>query len=1687
MNRHFTRRLTTAPRRGGAVIIVVLSLLSLMLFLGVFFFEFATEEQQNSEYYAGANADDVVNPDVIVNEALEQAIIGPRSDRPWSALKGVDSYTYIYTDPSNGNRSERTASYGNVHSMLSHVLGPIETGNNGTKYGRPVDVIPHNGRGIRPMFLGGGIVRFDHDGDGVADSTLSLTADPGFTVLDTTNNPVQGPEFGFNFSQLAQPDGTTDAFNQVLSQRIPAFAPDTDYTQADHNTLFLAHEEFIGGRRVFVPSFFRPTMFPSSRDSDGNGANVGGGAAGFANLFTAASTARKVLRPHRDHVYPTPTPTRRYLNAVTTAQSGDLDRQIGPFPFSNDHDNDGNANEMGIYSNANESNNYELDVDVDGDGDYDGFWMDMGLGVVDLPDGRQYVPLVSFLILDADGLGNVNVHGNIQGLQNPAFTFDTSTQQYSVSVSNMGLGPQEVNLMRLFTGNPFLLSGSDLTQAQSQYATQYAAYPFTASSAQNPLRLANMDAIFLLSGRRQVVNNVPRSPIAGRFGEEQQLLANVFPRGGITSADDDLDSNAGSLTYDGGHSRTEILYDPKGGGGNVSVTVPPYVHPLSLSGHGATVKNGGDGVVAQIAASIEQRTLLAPVVGNPSAWPDYPLYDAPAVPGAGVTPLAGSDYPGLITGPSWSTTTDEENEAIAAHDSRDRANDSLFEASENVFLQASDADYQRSNARSRLEQLLPFNLRSARDAADIRKRLTTDSWDLNQLTYVNLRASESNAWLAGGAPYFPPIFGGLNLISDSPNPFVPNANDPFRPELRRLLRSQITFNTSQIGAGRTQLRQQLNINRLLVGFDANNNPIYRNLMPHPETTTATTIPAMIHDHTASPPFPFTAPSTVLTDDAQEWWARFDRQRMARDIYTLLYLTGARSRDLTGDDPASTPFAIGPTNYPDRQRTDGTTSQAGNGIPENVEEMAQFAINVVDALDRDDVISTFEYDPNLSDGWDSAPTQKVYGIERQSLTFSEVALWQLKRESADRVETLYKEDDTTHRILHIELRNATPFPVPVNEGWRIVRVPTNRAVPEKWYSFRTGDGSKVVSGGNTFHIACHDGTLEIANPTVAGSKATSDLWANIDADPELESILPNSGTTISDNQQEPPPQADIDLSQISPGEDHEQYVHTGPNGGGYAGTTLVEADVATAPVNYGAAPLPVEFDLVLQRRQNLNGTATSPDIDLETSSAGRWIEVDRFHVDSGEMGGTEGQFAPANDSASDNQTALTTLHSRERRQPFDPRQGNHSGTSTRNHTISATLATKHGPNQLWVDLMGPTEPFTLWQPHFDRDFASIYELLSVPLYGNFPLATIQNDFFDTYSPDVHGGTIVNLAKGDVTATGGASLAGDYTAGVRFLFPNGKPSKPYFGWNAVSYANNWYRFLNFVQVPRRTEQAIASQYPNNGGTIVGAFKPLTRTPGLINLNTVRDQSVLAALLDDDLHFPLASARSTTDDAISGGRNWYNELRVSRDGVDSFMTTAGFPTLTIPGTMSPASLAYTPKPFRPLGHVDLEATADEDNGIENTILRSRPTQTREVGPANTTPAMGTIVPNSGNPWSTTSPATSPANPTNDWQGLLDSRDINNHEVDFHTRNRLMAKAANNSTTKSHVFFVWVAVGYFEAHETTVSGVKLPQIGARITDLPIHRVFSVVDMTRLEDAYDPYTRTFDYSKFVIHRKRLR
>ncbi len=75
-----------------------------------------------------------------------------------------------------------------------------------------------------------------------------------------------------------------------------------------------------------------------------------------------------------------------------------------------------------------------------------------------------------------------------------------------------------------------------------------------------------------------------------------------------------------------------------------------------------------------------------------------------------------------------------------------------------------------------------------------------------------------------------------------------------------------------------------------------------------------------------------------------------------------------------------------------------------------------------------------------------------------------------------------------------------------------------------------------------------------------------------------------------------------------------------------------------------------------------------------------------------------------------------------------------------------------------------------------------------------------------------------------------------------------------------------------------------------------------------------------------------------------------------------------------------------------------------------------------------------------------------------------------------RILAKIANNSTTKSHVYLVWTAVVYFEAHNVVTAGNPdgVPQIGARMTDLPIHRKFMVVDMSQVDTHYDKSTGQF-------------
>ncbi|RLS37434.1 MAG: hypothetical protein DWH81_11140, partial [Planctomycetota bacterium] len=705
---HSTPHLRTVrpsvARRGGAVIIVVLALLSLMIFLGIFFFEFVQEELTAAGNYATNPYDELLNPDEFFEEADKQLIIGPDSSRIMSALSAGDSFT---TTPPAGLTYGQP---GTPHSLIAHVLGRMQPTL------QPSDVLPHNGHGISTQFLDndsdgifgpGDYARFDMDGDGTVDAALDPT--------DAGNLGV--PVFGINFSRPAQADPSVDAFGQpVATNALRPFQPDVDYTYPDINNIFLAYDRIdqSTGVRVLVPSFFRPDLFPAMRNSN------------FANLYTDPDTARLVMRPHVEHKYRDGIP--RFLTTATPAQSGNRDRYIGAFPFSN-------ISTMGVYSDPTGNATYDLDVDLTGDGELDGIWIDLGRELVDMADGRQFVPLISYYILDADSLINLNAHGNLrQGYYDGSVAYTAAP----FSLSNTGASVSEVNPIRALTGNPADFSGqNDLSFVQQEHAFYFSnsTFPiFPGNTPQSRAAMANMELSFLLRGRP-----LSRSlaPLTGRYGEESFVSralpaspTNLFPRPGYTGNggyDDDSDNTLDNPRYRGGARRYPSLYDPRLLG-STNVVVPAASHPVDPHGAGAN------------AYTSSGRNLVAGVAGSPVVWPSYLQgWEAPLASGGGTVPPIEAAYPygGPLYANGTSTMIDEEDETRLS--SPDRREDDIFQADENLALQVADSDFLRVGGSSRVKALAPFNFSYSREAAAIRKRFTTDSWDLSELTYTPWR------------------------------------------------------------------------------------------------------------------------------------------------------------------------------------------------------------------------------------------------------------------------------------------------------------------------------------------------------------------------------------------------------------------------------------------------------------------------------------------------------------------------------------------------------------------------------------------------------------------------------------------------------------------------------------------------------------------------------------------------------------------------------------------------------------------------------------------------------------------------------------------------------------------------------------------------------------------------------------
>jgi hypothetical protein len=367
---------------------------------------------------------------------------------------------------------------------------------------------------------------------------------------------------------------------------------------------------------------------------------------------------------------------------------------------------------------------------------------------------------------------------------------------------------------------------------------------------------------------------------------------------------------------------------------------------------------------------------------------------------------------------------------------------------------------------------------------------------------------------------------------------------------------------------------------------------------------------------------------------------------------------------------------------------------------------------------------------------------------------------------------------------------------------------------------------------------------------------------------------------------------------------------------------------------------------------------------------------------------------------------------------------HDGSTTRNHTLDVNGTNKHAANS---EQAGAA--FDVWQPHFDRDFSSAYELLSVPVFAPERLVERLADGNGKLS-----GVTTNVEAGGAAP----SVAGG-------IFLN---SQVDIDGDATDEDNHWYRIFDFVEYPPRTHDTIRNNLTMR-----------RRTDGRLNLNTLRQEHVLAGLVDDLVQLSNTAAARSTTDVHNSGRIWFDQLLVARDGLDPITANEGlaFPNF---GANSGLPLPGVPgaQPFRSLSYVDPVAP---DASLQYTILRSHYATGGGLDSLRLFEARGTA-------------------------------DVPNNDVDYHTRNRLLAKIANNSSNRSHVFILWVGYDLFEAHQPNAADPDVVQIGAQITDIPGHRDFVVVDMTRLEEAYsdsnlsDAVAGRFDWRKFIIYRKRI-
>jgi hypothetical protein len=333
----------------------------------------------------------------------------------------------------------------------------------------------------------------------------------------------------------------------------------------------------------------------------------------------------------------------------------------------------------------------------------------------------------------------------------------------------------------------------------------------------------------------------------------------------------------------------------------------------------------------------------------------------------------------------------------------------------------------------------------------------------------------------------------------------------------------------------------------------------------------------------------------------------------------------------------------------------------------------------------------------------------------------------------------------------------------------------------------------------------------------------------------------------------------------------------------------------------------------------------------------------------------------------------------------------------------------------------------------------------------------------------------------------------------------------------------------------EPTNVAPYQIAAGSINGTLG-FYRTPGKINLNTLRYPDIIGGLVGEPDIFNMNFSASLpsginlpsglsvpyllqdiNNDTVaiappqnpaSGStiRDWWEQFVAARDGVDPLAYGQGGTGLSIPGmprapagTTPATGTAVTPgsHPFRgpgfsAYGGVD----ANGYNGyLEATVLRA-------LGGDAVTPPAAQTPPNSGAAFDLRRRLFE----LGSYQQHTGSSPASAVPLDYSTKQRLLSRLVGNTTTRSNVFFVWIQVDFFQAKDVGPSlspaDTGVVRIGAKLATSPAYRGFFVIDRSQALPlvtsqylpATDPTTgkfvfsfnQSFNWQSLVLYQQRI-